>query len=139
MQSDSGSTISIWTATADVPQYVPLAEDAATDVCIVGAGIAGLTTAYLLSRAGKRVVVLDDGPVAGGETGRTTAHLSWALDDFYSEIETMHGHGGARVAAASHMAAVDQIEAIVREHRIDCDFERVDGYWFAENESGIAE
>src|SRR5688500_10649607 len=98
-----------------------------------------MTTAYLLAQAGRRVVVLDDGPVAGGETGRTTAHLSWALDDFYTEIEKMHGSEGARIAAESHRAAVDRIEQIVREESIDCDFERLDGYWFAEDESGRKE
>ena len=139
MRSDSGSTTSIWAATADVPTHAPLTTDTEADVCIVGAGIAGMTTAYLLGRVGKRVVLLDDGPIAGGESGRTTAHLSWALDDFYTEIERMHGPGGARVAAESHIAAVDRIEAIVREERIDCDFERLDGYWFAEDESGIKE
>jgi len=131
MKSDSGSTVSPWMATADVPSFPPLAEDAECDVCIVGAGIAGLTTAYTLARAGKRVIVLDDGPVGGGETGRTTAHLSWALDDYYVEIEKVHGRDGARVAAESHRSAVDRIEAICREEHIECDFERVDGYWFA--------
>src|SRR5687767_13189763 len=139
MQLDSGSTVSVWAATADVPQYPPLAEDTEADVCVVGAGIAGMTTAYLLASAGKRVVVLDDGPIAGGETGRTTAHLSWALDDFYTEIEKMHGPEGARIAAESHRAAVDRIEQIVREERIDCDFERLDGYWFTEDEAGRKE
>lgn len=139
MELDSGSTTSIWAATADVPKYPPLAADTEADVCIVGGGIAGVSTAYLLARAGKRVVVLDDGPIAGGETGRTTAHLSWALDDFYSTLERMHGPEGARIAAESHRAAVDQIERIVRGERIDCDFERVDGYWFAEDASGRKE
>jgi glycine/D-amino acid oxidase-like deaminating enzyme/nitrite reductase/ring-hydroxylating ferredoxin subunit len=128
---DSGSTTSAWMATADVPTFPPLDGDAECDVCIVGAGIAGLTTAYTLGRAGKRVIVLDDGPIGGGETGRTTAHLSWALDDFYAEIEKVHGHDGARIAAESHRSAVDRIEAITREERIECDFERVNGYWFA--------
>jgi len=118
-------------ATADVPTFSPLGEDAECDVCIVGAGIAGLTTAYTLARAGKRVIVLDDGPIGGGETGRTTAHLSWALDDYYVEIEKVHGHDGARVAAESHRSAVDRIEAICRDEQIECDFGRVDGYWFA--------
>ncbi len=136
MHSDSGSTTSIWMATADVSRYEPLRQDLETDVCIVGAGIAGITTAYLLGRAGKRVVVLDDGPVGGGETARTTAHLSFALDDFYSKIEKMHGAGGARLAAESHMAAVDRIESIVREESIDCDFERLDGFWFSEKPEG---
>lgn len=122
--------------TADIPRYEPLRDNLDTNVCIVGAGIAGLTTAYLLGRSGRRVVVLDDGPIGGGETGRTTAHLVCALDDFYAEIEKMHGSEGARLAAHSHMAAIDRIEAIVREERIDCEFERVDGFWFAEDEQG---
>jgi glycine/D-amino acid oxidase-like deaminating enzyme/nitrite reductase/ring-hydroxylating ferredoxin subunit len=126
-------------ATADVPRFEPLGEDSAADVCVVGAGIVGITTAYLLGRLGKQVIVLDDGPVAGGESGRTTAHLVCALDDFFSEIEKMHGAEGARIAAESHIAAVDRIESIVREERIDCDFERVDGYWFAEEEGGAEE
>src|SRR6185503_11061955 len=72
-----------------------------------------------------------DGPIGGGETGRTTAHLSWALDDYYVEIEKVHGPDGARVAAESHRSAVDRIEAICREEHIHCELERVDGYWFA--------
>jgi glycine/D-amino acid oxidase-like deaminating enzyme/nitrite reductase/ring-hydroxylating ferredoxin subunit len=135
----SGGTRSLWMTTADVPHYEPLRTDTETDICIVGAGIVGITTAYLLGRSGKRVVVLDDGPIAGGETGRTTAHLVWALDDFYSEIERMHGADGARIAAASHMAAVDRIESIVRQEQIACEFERLDGYWFAEDKDGVKE
>jgi glycine/D-amino acid oxidase-like deaminating enzyme/nitrite reductase/ring-hydroxylating ferredoxin subunit len=131
-KTDSGSTVSAWMATADVPDFPPLAEDAECDVCIVGAGIAGLSTAYTLTRAGKRVIVLDDGPIGGGETGRTTAHLSWARDDYYTEIEKDHGHDGARIAAESHRAAVDRIESVCRVERIDCEFERLDGYWFAD-------
>ena len=130
-KTDSGATTSPWMDTATVPDFPPLAEDAECDVCIVGAGIAGLSTAYTLARAGKRVIVLDDGPIGGGESGRTTAHLTWALDNFYTEIEKLHGADGARIAAESHKSSVDRIEAIVRDEHIDCEFERVDGYWFA--------
>ena len=136
---DDGETTSFWMDTAAVPTFEPLKEDARADVCIVGAGIVGITTAYLLGKSGKKVIVIDDGPVGGGETGRTTAHLACALDDFYSEIEKLHGHEGARVAAESHIAAIDRIESIVREERIDCDFTRVDGFWFAEDEGGDEE
>src|SRR5512132_2042809 len=137
MQSDSGRTTSVWMATADVPSYPPLGED--LDVCVVGAGIAGLTVAYTLARAGKRVVVLDDGPIGGGETGRTTAHITAALDDRYYEIASMHGEEGARLAAESHDAAIGRVEEIVREERIDCDFERVDGYLFLHRDGDPAE
>jgi glycine/D-amino acid oxidase-like deaminating enzyme/nitrite reductase/ring-hydroxylating ferredoxin subunit len=131
MQSDSSRSTSVWMATADVPQgQQSLSANISTDVCIIGAGIAGLTTAYLLSREGKKVVVLDDSPLAMGETSRTTAHLSNEIDDSYSEIERLHGAEGARLAFESHTAAINHIEEIVRAENIDCDFERLDGYLF---------
>jgi len=63
-------------------------------------------------------------------TGRTTAHLVTALDDRYFELERLHGEAGARLAAESHRASIDQVERIVREEKIDCEFERLDGYLF---------
>src|SRR5207253_6222171 len=130
MHSDSGHTTSVWMATTEVPQFQPLTQDLRTNVCVVGAGIAGMTTAYLLARAGRAVVVIDDGEIGGGETGRTTAHITAALDDRYSEIEKLHGEEGARIAAESHVAAINRIETIASLEDIDCDFERVDGYLF---------
>ena len=129
-RSDAGRTTSIWMATAELPARPALDADLETDVCVVGAGIAGLTTAYLLAQGGKGVVVIDDGPVAGGETSRTTAHLTTALDDRYFRLEQLHGEDGARLARESHAAAIDRIERVSREEGIDCDFERVDGYLF---------
>src|SRR5918997_4489445 len=131
MQGDSGKTVSIWMATAEVPLQSALAEDARADVCIVGAGISGMTTAYLLAREGKSVVVLDDGPVGAGQTERTTAHLASAIDDRFIEIEKHHGQEGSRLAHQSHAAAIDAIERISRDERIDCDFRRLDGFLFS--------
>jgi glycine/D-amino acid oxidase-like deaminating enzyme/nitrite reductase/ring-hydroxylating ferredoxin subunit len=110
--------------------FPPLDRDLAADVCIIGAGIAGLTTAYHLAREGKSVIVLDDGPAGGGETGRTTAHLANALDERYVELEKIHGEEVTRLAAQSHTAAIDRLESIVKAERIDCDFQRLDGYLF---------
>ena len=84
-------TTSLWMETAEVSRHQSLSTDVEADVCIVGAGIAGLTTAYQLASEGRYVVVLDDGPVAGGQTQRTSAHLSNAIDDRYTEIEKLHG------------------------------------------------
>ena len=121
---------SIWAATQKMPVCRRLAQSIETDVCIVGAGIAGLLTAYHLTKAGKRVAVIDDGPLAGGMTQVTTAHLSNAIDDRFTNIEWWHGEQGARLAAQSHAAAIDRIEAIAGELGVDCDFQRVDGYLF---------
>ena len=130
MKSGSGATTSIWKATSEIESRPALTKDAAADVCVVGAGIAGLTTAYLLAEEGRSVIVLDDGAIASGETSRTTAHLVNALDDRYFELEKLHGEKGARLAAESHTAAIDRIEAIVANENIDCEFERLDGYLF---------
>ena len=85
MKTDNGRSVSVWMATADTPAEDKLATDETCDVCVVGAGIAGLTTAYLLSREKKHVILLDDGPTAGGETARTTAHLAFYNDDVHQE------------------------------------------------------
>jgi glycine/D-amino acid oxidase-like deaminating enzyme/nitrite reductase/ring-hydroxylating ferredoxin subunit len=129
MKNDSEQSTSIWMETP-VPLESSLSERISADVCVVGAGIAGMTTAYLLAKEGKSVVVLDDGPIGGGMTGRTTAHLVTALDDRYFELERLHGEEGARLAAESHGAATDMVEKIVNDLHIKCEFERLDGYLF---------
>jgi glycine/D-amino acid oxidase-like deaminating enzyme/nitrite reductase/ring-hydroxylating ferredoxin subunit len=130
MKDDAQATTSVWMATANTPSQPRLKENIRTDVCIIGAGIAGLTTAYLLAKEGRSVVVLDDGAIGGGMTGRTTAHLTNAFDDRYIEMEKLHGADGARLIAESHTAAIDKVEAIAREEHIDCGFARLDGFLF---------
>ena len=124
----SSTSGSVWSATAKLPSYSPLTLDAAADVCVIGAGISGLTTAYLLTQVGKSVVVLDDGAIGSGMTSVTTAHLVNALDDRFMDLERLHGERGSRLAAESHSKAIDQIESIVSRERIACDFTRLDGY-----------
>src|SRR5690242_16633578 len=130
MRTETQPHPSYWTQTAPHLRQAPLTHNTQADVCVVGAGIAGLSTAYLLASAGKSVVVLDDGPIADGQTRQTTAHLSNAIDDRYTEIERWHGPEGARLAAQSHTAAIEKIESIVGKEKNDCDFERLDGYLF---------
>ncbi|MDB5311054.1 MAG: puuB [Gemmataceae bacterium] len=125
------STTSVWEYPDPTRSATPLAGNSRYDVCVVGGGIAGLTTAYLLAREGKSVVVLESKPaVAGAETAATTAHLAWVIDDRFAHVESVRGADAARAAAASHRAAVDLIGEIVRREGIDCDYKRVDGYLF---------
>ncbi len=99
-----------------------------TQVCVIGAGIAGLTTGYLLQRSGAQVQVIDAaGELCAGETGRTTAHLSSVLDDDFTQLERLFDVSGTRLAVSSHSAAIDCIEAIAQVENIDCDFERLEG------------
>jgi len=127
-KSDEGSNVSYWQKGEDNVRTTTLGESLETDVCIIGGGISGLTTAYLLANAGKSVVVIDDGTIGGGETARTTAHLSYAIDDRIYRIAKWHGDEKAKLAVESHAAAIDEIERIVDAEKIDCDFRRVDGY-----------
>jgi glycine/D-amino acid oxidase-like deaminating enzyme/nitrite reductase/ring-hydroxylating ferredoxin subunit len=122
--------VSCWMATFQPRCRPALREDISVDVCVIGAGIAGLSVAYQLAKQGRTVAVLDDGPVGGGMSAFTTAHLVNALDDRYYTLERLHGEQGSRLAAASHTAAIDSIEAIVNEEGIACDFRRVTGYLF---------
>jgi glycine/D-amino acid oxidase-like deaminating enzyme/nitrite reductase/ring-hydroxylating ferredoxin subunit len=126
----AGDTVSFWERTGEKFQSAPLSEDLTTDVCVIGAGIAGVTAAYLLARERKNVVLIDDGPVGSGMTGRTTAHLSNMIDDGYAEIEKMLGEECSRLMAESHTAAIGKIEEIVRDLKLECDFEQLDGYLF---------
>ena len=116
----------------------PLATDISTDVCIVGAGMAGLSVAYELSKRGRKVVVVDDGTPGCGETSRTTAHLSNSLDDRYFEVEKFMVKKDLDWLPKA-TRAIDRIEEIIKQEGIDCDFTRLDGYLFAEDAEGIEE
>src|SRR5436190_5850299 len=79
----SGQNLSYWIDSTTPLEFEKLSEDIQTDVLIIGAGIAGLTTSYCLTLTGRDVVVVEDGFIGSGDSGRTTAHLTNALDDRY--------------------------------------------------------
>lgn len=125
----SGETTPYW---MNVNIYSPLGEriPLSTDVCVVGAGIAGLTTAYFCAKEGMSVCVLDSGPIAGGQSGRTTAHLTSIMDDRFQYLIRHFGEDKTMRITESHQVAIDQIENIIKTENIDCDFSRLDGYLF---------
>jgi glycine/D-amino acid oxidase-like deaminating enzyme/nitrite reductase/ring-hydroxylating ferredoxin subunit len=127
------STRPVW---QEVPDDLASESDipASCDVCVVGAGIAGLSVAYSLARAGRRVVVLEARAVGAGMTGHTTAHLSDVLDDRFAHVISVRGEENARHGAEAHRTAIDFIEQTVKRERIDCGFARLDGYLVAASE-----
>ncbi len=109
------------------------------DVAIIGGGITGVTAALLLGRAGKKVALLEARQIGAGETGRTTAHLTSAMDQRYHSIMGKFGTEGARDVFRSQQEAIGRIEAFVNELRIDCGFERLAGYLYTESAGQIRE
>src|SRR5436190_18701156 len=94
----SGENISFWIDTVNPFETTTLNKNLNTDVLIIGGGIAGLTTAYCLLQQGRKVVLIEDGKIGSGETGRTTAHLTHALDDRYFMLEKLFGEEKAILA-----------------------------------------
>lgn len=114
-----------------------LSADDSADVVVVGSGIAGLSTAYELSRLGRSVIVIDRGAIGRGMTARTTAHLASEIDDYYSKLIENRGADEARRYHHSQVAAINRIEAVCREQSIDCNFRRLDGYYITSEEGGV--
>jgi glycine/D-amino acid oxidase-like deaminating enzyme len=121
---------SLWMDVGVMPEALPLSSDRLCDTVIVGAGIAGISTAYELAAQGRKVIVIDRGKIAGGITARTTAHLSPLCDNMTSEMIKLRGEDISKAFYESHATAVDRIEELQKKHGIACDFRRLDGYLF---------
>jgi glycine/D-amino acid oxidase-like deaminating enzyme/nitrite reductase/ring-hydroxylating ferredoxin subunit len=131
-------TNSVWSEATPAPPYPPLAGNVGVDVAVVGGGITGITAALLLARAGRRVAVIEARRIGKGETGKTTAHLTEALDVPYHTLMSRFGLDGARLAAAGQRAAIERIATFAEECGIPCDFRRVSGFAFAETKADRA-
>ncbi len=120
----------VWKQHLDLPVFPQLRQNTAADVCVIGGGITGVTTAYLLALEGYSVVLLEGRRIAQGETGCTTAHLSTVVDSHYYHLEKWHGEKTCRQVAESHGAAIDLIEKIIAQEKIACGFRRLNGFLF---------
>jgi glycine/D-amino acid oxidase-like deaminating enzyme/nitrite reductase/ring-hydroxylating ferredoxin subunit len=128
----------LWLEGADT-RYPPLAEELEVDVAVVGAGITGLTAAYLLKQAGRSVAVLEQSRVGFGATGYTTAKLTVGHNLIYRDLVEAHGEEAARLYARSNQEAIERVAALVGEHSIDCDFERTANYVYVESPSAAGD
>ena len=128
MAGRTSDTTPYWSSSAPFPAFAELAADTEADVLVVGGGITGLTTAYLLAKAGKGVVVLDRDRCASIDTGHTTAHLTMVTDVGLTDLVKRFGTSHAQAAWDAGVAAIATIEDIVRNEGIDASFARVDGY-----------
>jgi len=122
---------SLWQATAQPKDFAALKGKVEVDVLIVGGGITGITTAYLLKKAGLKVAVVDQQAIGGGETSHTTAHVTFVTDARLSELAKKLGKSAAQALWDAGGTAMRQIEQIVEELKIDCELKRAPGYLFA--------
>lgn len=132
MPSSVAAGTSLWTETAPGPRYAPLDADVEVDVCVIGAGITGLTTAYLLKQAGKRVAVLEARGIVSGVTGNTTAKLTSLHGAIYARLAKKFGEEGASIYGRSNEAAIRFVRDLVDERGIDCDLEVQPAYTYTE-------
>ncbi len=124
---------------AGATSYPALEADLDVEVAVIGGGIAGLATAWELTEAGSRVVVLEAGRIAAGVTGHTTAKLSALHTRIYSRVRESFGPRFARWYAESQLQAVERVADVTARLGIDADFERVPAYTWTETPDGVAE
>jgi len=114
--------------------YPSLDEDIETDVLIVGGGITGITAAYLLARAGERVVVVDKNTLSQSTTAYTTAMITYELDTPLEELMHFFGEDKAFLTWKAGREALDNIDEIIKKEKIDCEFLRVPEFVYANTE-----
>ncbi|EMQ99502.1 FAD-dependent oxidoreductase [Paeniglutamicibacter gangotriensis] len=133
-----GDPVSLWVATGGTTDYPALRGDVEVDVAVIGAGIAGLTAALTLKRAGRSVAVLEAARVGTGVTGHTTGKVTSLQRLVYTQLRESHGTDTARAYGQANEAALRHIADVVAVEGIDCDFRRVANYTYAESDDALA-
>ena len=128
-----------WLASAPTPGYAPLAGDRRVDVCVIGAGITGITAALLLADSGRSVAVLEMDEVCAGVTGYTTAKISVLQGQTYKMLKSKHSSEACRLYAQSQQAGQELIARWVSERGIDCDFRRKPDHTYAATEKNVSD
>src|SRR5882762_9075583 len=117
-----------WIDSAPIKRFPRLQRNVGVDVLVIGAGVTGISAAYLLKQAGLSVALIERERVVSVDTGHTTAHLTYVTDVELQELARNFGNDHAQAAWDAGAAAIDEIEKIVREEAIDCEFTRVPAY-----------
>ncbi len=120
--------VPFWIDTTPIRRFPRLQANISVDVVVIGAGVTGITAAYLLKKAGSTVALIEREHVASIDTGHTTAHLTYITDVELHRLVRNFGKDHAQAAWDAGAAAIDEIETIVREEGIECEFTRVPAY-----------
>ena len=120
---------SLWLDTTEKTNFPALKKSAAVfDTVVAGGGIAGILTAWLLQKDGLKTAIVEKNRIIENTTGNTTAKLTSQHDLIYDFLIKKHGKESASLYATSNQQAVDRIEKIAQDLKIDCDFERTAAY-----------
>ncbi|MCW7944797.1 [Fe-S]-binding protein [Streptomyces hygroscopicus] len=139
MSEHIGTQASYWIETAPGLPRPALGEDIIVDVAVVGAGIAGLSTAWEVAQGGRSVAVLEADCLAGGVTGHTTAKLTALHSLVYQRLRRTRGIEGVKLYGHSQTEAVDRAAALVDEFGIDCDWERAPAFTYTLDHDRVPE
>lgn len=127
-------TESTWDLDTSSPSFASLNKHIKADVVIIGAGLTGMTCAYFLRKTGLKVVVLEESKIGYGATGVTTAMLTYNIDTAFRDLLEMYGQEKTSLILNSHSEAIDAVENIVRENKIECEFIRCPNYIYSNSE-----
>ena len=119
---------SYWVQTTTRPNFLKLEKELNTDVCIIGAGITGIMTAYMLLDSGLKICLIDKGEICSGVTENTTAKITSQHNLIYRYLEDTFGEEFSKKYLKSNEEAINEIEGIVKKEQIDCEFKRTDNY-----------
>lgn len=125
---------SVWSDSCKFEKRKVLDKDIKTDVLVIGAGIAGILTAYMLRENGKEVVLIDKDEVCSGNTKNTTAKITSQHDLIYDNLISEFGLDMAKQYARANELAIEKYEKIIKERKIDCEFEKHSAYVYSLNE-----
>lgn len=128
---------SCWITSSGIPRFPKLTNSISVDVAIVGAGITGITTAYLLSGQGLKVALIDAGLIMNGTTGHTTAKITAQHDLVYSEFIAHFGQEQAKLYYEANREAMQFIRQTVRERQIACDYSEENAYIYTNSDEYV--
>ena len=128
---------SVWSESCKFRKREALNKDIKTDVLVIGAGIAGVLTAYMLKQKGRDVVLIDAAEIASGNTKNTTAKITSQHDLIYSKLIAEFGEEKARQYAKANELAIKKYKEIIEDKRIECDFEEKPAYVYSLNEVDV--
>lgn len=132
-----GNFESYWLANNELPSFPKLNENIEVDVLVVGAGLTGITAAYLLSKSGKSVAVIEGSKILNGTTGFTTAKVTAQHGHVYQQLINTFDEEKARLYYDAQVEALNFVEQTVSTLDIKCDFEKVPAYIYADTEEGL--